>query len=114
MKPRGRGRFAGPPGQSPRPARHRRAGRRRLPASLAVHRALTAALLVLAMVAATATTASARARPYTPCEKTGGAIIVEVSGATCDDARAVASALAGVPADGVQTVLLGGAGRRCF
>ena len=46
-------------------------------------------------------------RPYTPCEKTGGAIIVEVSGATCDEARAVATALAGVPAAGVEAVAAG-------
>ena len=72
-------------------------------------RTVTSTLLALAMilvVATTATTASARVRPYTPCEKAGGAIIVEVSGATCDEARAVAMALAGVPAAGVEAALL--------
>ncbi len=63
-----------------------------------------AAALAAALVAAAP--ASARVRPYTPCEKTGGAILVEVSGTTCDDARAVADALAGVPAERVETVLI--------
>ena len=73
---------------------------------LAVHRAAASTLFAIAMLLAVAATAGARARPYTPCEKTGGAIIVEVAGATCDEARAVATALAGVPAAGVAGVLL--------
>jgi hypothetical protein len=68
-------------------------------------RPLVTALLVLAAALAAAAPAAARDRPYTPCEKTGGAIIVEVSGATCDDARALATALAGVAPAGVEAAL---------
>ncbi len=75
-----------------------------------MRRLLAATLLtaaVLLAVAATATAAATeRLRPYTPCAKTGGAIIVEVNGATCDEARAVATALAGVTPAGVEAVLL--------
>ena len=42
---------------------------------------------------------------YTPCEKAGDAVIVDVSGASCDDARAVAIALTGVPPAGIETAL---------
>lgn len=42
---------------------------------------------------------------YTPCEKTGDALIVEVSGAPCDAARAVAAVLTDVPAADVEAVL---------
>ena len=71
-----------------------------------MHRAVASTLLAILVILVSAATASARVRPYTPCEKTGGAIIVEVSGATCDEARAVATALAGVPAAGVEAVVL--------
>ncbi len=71
-----------------------------------MNRAIASTLLAVAITLAVAATANARVRPYTPCEKTGGAILVEVSGATCDEARAVATALAGVPAGGVQAALL--------
>ena len=62
-------------------------------------------LLAVAVLLVVAAPASARVRPYAPCEKTGGAIIVEVSGATCDEARAVADALAGVAPGGVAAVV---------
>ncbi|MEA2142890.1 MAG: hypothetical protein QOI64_1320 [Solirubrobacteraceae bacterium] len=71
-----------------------------------MHRAATAVLLAVTTALAGAATATALVRPYTPCEKTGGAILVEVSGATCDEARAVATALAGVPPEGVEAGLL--------
>lgn len=70
-----------------------------------MRRALLPILLAIAVTLVAAATAGARVRPYTPCEKTGGAILVEVSGATCDEGRAVANALAGVPAEGVEGVL---------
>ena len=79
---------------------------------VAVHRAVASTLLAILVILVVAATASARVRPYTPCEKTGGAIIVEVSGATCDEARAVATALAGVPAAGVEAVCWRRAGPR--
>jgi len=68
-------------------------------------RALKTGLLVVALLLAAAATASAQAAKYTPCEKTGDARIIEVGGASCDDARAVATALAGVPPEGVEAVL---------
>ena len=68
-------------------------------------RALTASLLAIAMLLGAAAAASAQAGRYTPCEKTGDARLVEVSGASCDEARAVATALAGVPPEGVEGVL---------
>jgi hypothetical protein len=49
--------------------------------------------------------ASARVGDYTPCQKTGDAIIVEVSVATCDEALAVATALTGVAPGDVEGVL---------
>lgn len=42
---------------------------------------------------------------YTECEPTGAASIVSVSGASCDDARAVATALLAQPADQAPAVL---------
>ena len=57
------------------------------------------------MVFAAVAPASAQVGDYTPCEKSGDAVIVEVSGTTCDQARAVATALAGVAPSGVETVL---------
>jgi hypothetical protein len=67
--------------------------------------AIAAIVLSVTLALAGAATAGARVLPYTPCQKTGGAILVEVSGATCDDARAVANALSGVPVGGVEAVL---------
>jgi hypothetical protein len=48
---------------------------------------------------------TARAADYLDCVKTGDAILVKVSGAPCEDAQAVATALTAVPAPGVETVL---------
>jgi len=57
------------------------------------------------MLLVIAAPAHAQVGEYTPCEKTGDALIVEVSGAPCDAARAVAAALTDVPAAGVEAVL---------
>ena len=70
-----------------------------------MHSAAKAIVLALNTVLVLAAPASAQLSLYTPCEKTGDAIIVDVSGATCDDARTVATALAGTPAADVETVL---------
>jgi hypothetical protein len=51
-------------------------------------------LLALATVLVTAGSASAQIGTYTSCEGAGTATIVEISGATCDVARAVATATA--------------------
>jgi hypothetical protein len=67
-----------------------------------------AALIVLAALALGAAPAAAQAPAgvYAPCEPAGDASIVGVSGgATCDDARAVATALAAAPADAAASVL---------
>ncbi len=70
-----------------------------------MNRAVTASLLAITMMLAGAATAIAQTGAYTECEKSGDARIVEVSGATCDDARAVATALAGVAPANVEGVL---------
>lgn len=50
--------------------------------------------------------ASAQAGEYTNCEKAGDAIILDVSVATCDEARALATALAAVPAANLEGALV--------
>ena len=72
---------------------------------VAMKGALKASLLTVAVALTAAAPASAQAGKYTPCEKTGDARIVDVSGATCDEARAVATALTGVPPEGVEAAL---------
>ena len=67
--------------------------------------ALLASLLAVVFVLAAATTANAQTGKYTPCEKAGDAVLVDVSGATCEEARAVATALTNVPPEGVEAVL---------
>jgi hypothetical protein len=67
--------------------------------------AAKATLLAVIAVLATAATARAQVGDYASCEKVGDAVIVEVSAASCDEARAVATALTGVPAGNVETVL---------
>lgn len=69
----------------------------------AVKPALLASMLLLGVAAS----ASAQAPRYTACPKAGDAMIVDVGGATCEEARAVATALAGVAAADVETVLRG-------
>jgi len=64
-------------------------------------RALNASLLAVAFVLAAAGTASAQAPKYTVCQKTAETKIVDVSGATCDEARAVATAVGAAPAGDV-------------
>ncbi|HWC26568.1 MAG TPA: hypothetical protein VG474_08300 [Solirubrobacteraceae bacterium] len=63
--------------------------------------------MLLAVTALLVATAGARAETgeYTPCPRAGDALIVDVSGATCDEAHAVATALAAAPAANVETVL---------
>lgn len=67
--------------------------------------ALTASVLAVATLLLCTAPASAQTGRYTPCEKTGDAILVDVSAAPCEDARAVATALTGVPPEGVEAVL---------
>ena len=72
-----------------------------------MRRPLTAVLLGLTLLLSATATASAQ-QPlggYESCQKTGSAIIVEVGRASCDDARAVAVALTGVPPAGVEAAL---------
>ena len=64
------------------------------------------ALTALALLAATAP-ARAQGNEYEHCVKTGDAIIIDASRATCDEARALATGLTGVPAGNVEAVLLG-------
>lgn len=66
---------------------------------------LRTVLLALAATLAAATAADAQVGTYTSCERAGDATIVEVSGATCDDARAAAAAIAGTPATNVEAAL---------
>ncbi len=70
-----------------------------------MQRALRTNLLAIAVLLVAAATANAETGDWTPCEKAGDAVIVEVSGAPCDDARTVATALAGVAPGDVETVL---------
>jgi len=63
-------------------------------------------LLALAGLLVVATGAHAQAGTYTNCPKTGDAILVDVSGATCDEARAVATALTPVPGPNVAAALV--------
>ena len=62
-------------------------------------------LLSIATLLVVAPGASAAGK-YMNCAKVGDAIIVDVSGATCEQARAVATALTGVPAGSVESALL--------
>lgn len=76
----------------------------------AMRRPLTAALLGLILVLGAAAPASAQAPAapaggYASCPRAGSAVIVEVGRASCDDARAVALALTGVPPAGVEAAL---------
>jgi len=70
-----------------------------------VNPAVKTVLLAVAAVLAVAATASAQAGEYTPCGPGPGATAVAVSGATCDEALAVAAALAAAPVDATETVL---------
>jgi hypothetical protein len=70
-----------------------------------MRRIAAATVLACVLALALAATASAKTGDWSPCEKAGDAVIVEVSGATCDEARAVATALTGVAAPDVEGVL---------
>jgi hypothetical protein len=71
-----------------------------------VLRPLKAILLALAVLLVVVTGAQAAPGQYDHCEKLGDAILVEVSGATCDEARAVAAVLTAVPGANVEPALL--------
>jgi hypothetical protein len=68
-------------------------------------RALNACLLAAGFVLAAAGAAGAQTTKYTVCQHTADAKIVDVSGATCEEARAVATALAAAPAGDAGAVL---------
>ena len=69
-------------------------------------RALATTILGLAILLAASASANAQAGEYTHCEKAGDALILDVSVATCDEARAVATALALVPPANVEAALV--------
>ncbi|CAN5230791.1 hypothetical protein BH20ACT16_BH20ACT16_16190 [soil metagenome] len=61
---------------------------------------------LIALIVVLAATGSATAQSqYIRCENAGDATLVEVSAASCDDARIVASALAGEPAASSESAL---------
>jgi hypothetical protein len=68
-----------------------------------------APLLILALAAGLAGAAPAAAQvpfgAYTPCEVVAGASIVEVSGATCPEAQAAATAVVAAPTEGEGAAL---------
>ena len=70
-----------------------------------VHATLKTVLLAVAALLACAATAAAQSGEYTRCATAGDATIVDVSGTTCDVARAIATALAAAPAADSATVL---------
>lgn len=63
-------------------------------------------LLSLSVLLACAASANAQAGEYTHCDRAGDAIFVDVSGATCDEARALATALAAVPGANIEGALV--------
>jgi hypothetical protein len=69
-------------------------------------RSLRTIILSVAVVLAGAASAHAQAGEYTHCAKAGDAILLDVSVATCDEARAVATALVPVPPAGVEVALV--------
>ena len=75
---------------------------RRMDASRILLRA--GAALLTCFCAATAT-AAAETGAYTNCELAGDALVVAVSGASCDEARAVATALTATPSTDGATLL---------
>lgn len=62
-------------------------------------------LLAVAALLSGTSSASAQVGEYAHCEKTGDAKIIDVSGASCDEARAVATALAAAPTAPVEATL---------
>lgn len=71
-----------------------------------MNRALRTVVLVVAALLAGAPSASAQTGEYTQCEKAGDAILLDVSVATCDEARALATALAPVLPANVEAALI--------
>ncbi len=71
---------------------------------LPLHRAVLITAITLLVTAAGAH-AQAPAGEYTQCEKTGDAILLDVSMATCEEARALATTLTGVAPGNVEPVL---------
>ncbi|HEV2787050.1 MAG TPA: hypothetical protein VGV67_11710, partial [Solirubrobacteraceae bacterium] len=62
--------------------------------------------LTLAALLCGAATARAQQGDYDHCPKTGDAILIDVSRATCDEARALATTLTTVPSGAVEATLL--------
>jgi hypothetical protein len=67
--------------------------------------AMKTVLLAVAVLLVATATASAQLGEYTVCDKAGDATIVAVSVATCEEADAVAAALATTPAEGSAAAL---------
>ncbi|CAN5213741.1 hypothetical protein BH20ACT16_BH20ACT16_10450 [soil metagenome] len=86
--------------------RYRRSLALGLPPSPAVTRLLRTIILSVAVVLAGAASAQAQAGKYTNCEKAGDAMLIDVSVASCDEARVLAVALAPVPPAGVEAALV--------
>ncbi|HVF78261.1 MAG TPA: hypothetical protein VNA28_08175 [Solirubrobacteraceae bacterium] len=63
-------------------------------------------ILSLAAVLACAASAHAQGGEYTHCDKAGDAILLDVSVATCDEARALATSLVPVAPTGVEAALV--------
>ncbi len=72
-----------------------------------MNRAATAALLTLVALLGAVPGAGAQTSEYDPCPTAGDAMFVEVSRAPCADARAVATALTGVPSAGLEAAIRG-------
>lgn len=81
-------------------------GHRHLPASPAVNFISRSVLLAAATVLVAAGTAAAQVGTYTTCETTATATIVQVSGATCDVARAAATAVAAAAPATIEPALV--------
>ena len=64
-----------------------------------------AAVVVVVVVGLLGAVPARAAADYAPCPTAGDATAIAVSGAGCDEARAVAVALAGAPADAIPAVL---------
>jgi len=63
-------------------------------------------LLTAAVLLAAAAPAHAQDNEYEHCVKTGDAIIIDVSRATCEEARALATTLTAAPPDAVEATLV--------
>jgi len=68
-------------------------------------RAALSIALVASLLGVAPAAAQSPAGSYTPCEPVGAASVVEVTGATCDEARAVAASLVAAPAQDARGIL---------